>query len=355
MPRKLYIKLIYTRMIILLLILIFTLIFTLLTACSGGYGDEKHVLDIEFHKGTNGVDFDIIGLMPEIYEDTAFKLAVNIFNKGAYDILPGQGYVNINLERDYMCLSDPGAKQCSDGTDTIRMLGESLQEQQLKGKSMANPPGDFELIEYYVLTRPIDKQSFEHTSNIGVSACYQYKTDLITEVCIDPFFYELGVIEKPCKVESKSFSGQGAPLAITKIETQMLSEGKNSVRPMFIITLQNSGNGEVIHKDMIDKVCTSSHLPSNAFNVIHLKSVEFLNGVYKFDRDDENSNIECTFSNKQKETKLKNRKAEIKCITKQPITADIGTISTQMKIVVDYGYTLSKSQQIKIKRFGTYG
>lgn len=349
MPEKLYNKLI---------ILLLVIILTMLTSCSGGYGDEKHVLDIEFHKGTNGVDFNIIGLMPEIYEDTNFKLAVNLFNKGAYDILPGLGYVNLNLEKDYMCLADTassGAKQCSDGTDTIRMLGESLQEQQLKGRSMANPPGDFELVEYYVLARLIDKQSFEHTSNIGISACYQYKTDLITEVCIDPFFYELGVIEKPCKVESKSFSGQGAPLSITKIETQMLSEGEDSVRPMFIITIQNAGNGEVIHKDMIDKVCTSSHLPSNAFNIVHLKSVEFLNGIYKFDRDDENSNIECTFSNKQKETRLKNKKAEIKCVTKQPITSDIGTISTQMKIVIDYGYTLSKSQQIKIKRIGTYG
>lgn len=349
MPEKLYNKLI---------ILLLVIILSILSSCSGGYGKEKHVLDIEFHKGTNGVDFDVVGLIPEIYEDTTFKLAVNLFNKGAYDILPGSGYVNLNLEKDYMCLADTAssdAKQCSDGVDTIRMLGESLQEQQLKGRSMANPPGDFELIEYNVLARPIDKQSFEHISNIGISACYQYKTDLITEVCIDPFFYELGVIEKPCKVESKSFSGQGAPLSITKIETQILSDGENSVRQMFIITIQNAGNGEIIHKDMVDKVCTSSHLPSNAFNVVHLKSVEFLNGVYKFDRDDENSNIECTFSNKQKETRLKNKKAEIKCVTKQPITSDIGTISTQMKIVIDYGYTLSKSQQIKIKRIGTYG
>ena len=326
------------------LLLVFILLF--ITSC--GDGGETHTIDLDFHKGTKGVEFDVLGVMGEIYEDTAFKIIINVFNNGAYDLPEANGgYVNLNLEEDYMCLSD--GQNClttQNAGAAIKPLG------YLKGKSIFNPSGDFEILKYYVHVKDIDKQSFQHTSNVGISLCYQYQTDLITDICIDPYFYEQSTIEKPCVVKDLTFSGQGAPLVVTKIENKMLSDGKDSVRPMFIIHVSKTGDGEIINKEMVNKVCTADPLGPNAFNVVHLRELEFMvgNTLYKHDINNENSNLKCNFLNKKSETKLNQGKAKIKCTAIKPINKDSGTFSTQLKMIFDYGYTYSKSKSVVIKR-----
>jgi hypothetical protein len=339
------IKIVYKyRWKINLILLVVTML--LITACSSG--DEQHTLDLDFHKGTKGIEFDVLGIMNEVYEGTSFKVALNVFNKGAYD-LPNTngGYINLNLEKDYMCFSD--GQKCintNDPRSALRDLGD------MKGKSVLNPTGDFDVFEYYIMTKKIDKQSFEHISTIGLSLCYQYQTDLITDACIDPYFYEQSQIEKPCVVKDLSFSSQGSPLVITKIESKMLSDGQNKVKPMFIIHVLNNGRGEVIHKDMVDQVCTAASLPPNAFNTVHLREFEFMIGdtLYKYDRELENKNLKCDFLNNKEETKLNEGKAKIRCTALKPIGPEIGTITTQLKMVFDYGYTYSESKSIAIKR-----
>ncbi|MFH1440025.1 MAG: hypothetical protein ABIG89_05640 [Candidatus Woesearchaeota archaeon] len=332
-----------------LLVIVLVLTMLLFISCGSGYGNEKHILDLEFHKGTKGLDFEMFGLMPEFYEDTAFRLSVNLFNQGAYDIpSTNGGFINLNLEKDHLCITSDG-KTCVSGDSGNKILiGESSQ---LRGKSILNPTGDFEIKDFYILVKGVDKQSKQSTT-VAVTACYQYMTDLVTEVCLDPYYYDITKIDKPCEVKDLSFSGQGSPLSISNIETKMLSSGKQKVRPMFVITFQNSGNGKVINKDMVEKVCSSSTLPPNAFNVAHLRNIEFLNGKYFYNSDNiAGSNIQCD-SSLVKGINLKSGTAKIVCSVKDTseniIGSEIGTISTQMKIVVDYGYTMTESKKVTI-------
>ena len=323
-------------------------------SCSTG-GNERHTLDLEFHKGINGVEFDLQGILPEVYEKTAFKVFVNVFNKGAYDVQPSSGFVNLNLEKDYMCITD--GFTCIDKNDVILPI---MQIGPLAGRSVANPAGEFLPLEYYVLAKEIDKQSFEHTSIVALNLCYKYQTELITDICLDPYYYEPALTDKPCNVKDLSFSNQGAPLSIFKIENKMLSDGKNKVRPMFIIYIRNSGNGEVINQNYLNEVCTAAPLPSDAFNLAHLKSIELMNGKYKFDVTSQQNTLECDFmydtlpspenlaqlnegAVKNTAVRLKNNEGKIKCVAKEPIGEETGTISTQIKVVFYYGYLATES------------
>ncbi|MBT4823746.1 hypothetical protein HN695_06735 [Candidatus Woesearchaeota archaeon] len=331
--------------------------------CSGQ--KQKHTIDLEFKKGTDGLNFDIIGLLPELYEQSSFKITLNVFNKGAYDLPEtNSGFVSLNLEDDYMCLPGGDAENEYCNTEKGNLIFHLGDDSQLRGRSFSNPDGDFEIIEYPILVKKIDQQSFQHDVFVGVTACYRYQTELVSELCIDPTFYEPGQLNKPCSPKDLSFSSQGAPVAITNIEVKMLSYGKNKVKPFLIIHLQNKGNGEVIHKDHVEDVCSSKALSPNTYNTIHLRSIEFLGGKYKFENEyndvatfvgDAGETLECDFINQNKETRMRDGKAQIRCTAKTPIAApEYSAMLTQLKVVLDYGYTFTESEKITIKKKGLY-
>jgi len=331
--------------------------------CSGQ--KQKHTIDLEFKKGTDALGFDIIGLLPEIYEGTSFKITLNVFNKGAYDLPETEGgFISLNLEEDYMCLPGGDAENEYCSTDKGPLVSRIGMASQLRGRSFSNPSGDFEVIEYPILVKEIEQQSIQHDSYVGVTACYKYQTELISELCLDPTFYEPGQLNKPCSPKDLNFNSQGAPVAITNIEVKMLSDGKNKVKPFLIIHLQNKGNGEVIHKDHVEKVCSSKALSPNTYNTIHLRSLEFLGGKYKFENtygppgttvELSGNTLDCDFVNMDRETKMVNGKAKISCTAKTSIAApEYSAMLTQLKIVLDYGYTFTESEKITIKKRGLY-
>ena len=231
------------------------------------------------------------------------------------------------------------------------IIAEKSKILLFEGQSIYNPTGGQDTLTFHAQTKEIPTLTESHLSTIIATSCYDYETITTQEVCIDTDINQLSFSEQVCTAQDINLGGgQGAPLAITKIESNMLSEGENHVKPFFIITVRDSGNGEIIHKDMVDKVCSSASLPSNAFHIIHLRSVEFLDGKYKFIRDNDNNNLECSFFNKQKETKLKNGQAQIKCSAKEKIGPELGTLQTQMRVVIDYGYIITESEKVNIKK-----
>ena len=82
----------------------------------------------------------------------------------------------------------------------------------------------------------------KYSPEILVTACYRYKTIADPKVCIDPNPFRAVQERKVCEVRDQSLGGgQGAPVAVTKIEEQV---GSDKIH--FRIFIQNVGDGEVI-------------------------------------------------------------------------------------------------------------
>ncbi|MCH8003394.1 MAG: hypothetical protein IH934_02085 [Nanoarchaeota archaeon] len=146
---------------------------------------------------------------------------------------------------------------------------------EIKGKSIFSPNGDQELITINAQTKKIGAQSETRPSTILATACYPYKTIFGASVCIDTDIYGERRGKKVCSITDLRFGeGQGAPVAITKIETRMLPlpEDSNLVKPHFLIHIENKGNGEVVELSKVEQACTSERLDYRSFNTIIIKA-----------------------------------------------------------------------------------
>jgi hypothetical protein len=286
---------------------------------------------VDIHKGTDGLDMNFLPNAPpkEVYSNEDFIAGVQLENKGAFDIGDSEGYLSLVIEDDYMEFINPEDKE--------------KRTFKLEGKSSFNPKGNLKTVTVKLRAKDVDTQSETHTSLVTVSACYKYKTTLGTEACVDADVYDLTQKIKACNTQDQTFSGQGAPVTITKIETRMLPhEDENKVKPSFMIYIKNKGNGEVVKGDSVEKACSSETLSHEAFNTIYANAKL------------SNQPLDCSPKEIQgSETKegyirLKDKEDFIRCTLTDGILKNKGTYITPLTIDLDYGYTLSASKEVKI-------
>ena len=318
-----------------------TILFITALLIAGCQSQQSNIITyVDIYKGIDGLDMDFLPNSPpkEIYSDEDFFAGIQLENKGAFDIgniarnegeKGYEAYLSLVIEDDYMEVAEEGFK------DIIPF--------SLEGKSTFNPKGTKNTTTIKLKAKDVDTQSESHTSLITVSACYKYKTTLGTEACIDADVYNLNQKAKACNVQDQTFSGQGAPVVITKIESRMLPhEDESKVRPSFMIYIKNKGNGQVIKRDMIENVCTSITLDHEAFNTIYANAKL------------SNQLLDCSPKEIQESgtnegyIRLKDKEDFIRCTLTEGIKKNKGTYSTPLTIELDYGYTLSATKEVKI-------
>lgn len=312
----------------------------LLSACN--FTGQRDTRLFEQFKGTQALTFNFIkGLPPdEVYapvegQKTPFRAAVEIQNQGSQDIK--SGYFVLSVEKNYMEISK---WETESGTTPVGAGGERLLF-SIEGKSQSNPVGGRDLLSVNLVALPLDKQSTQHKSLISLTSCYDYITELSKDVCIDTDIYNLRSDEKPCVASDIGVSGgQGAPVEVTKIEQKMLPS-ENSVMPQFIITVRNSGSGEVVDKDKIDEACSASPLDYDDVDVIDVEEVKFS----RFSTT--NGQIECVPA----KIKLKSAEGKLRCTLKPGIlsSSEAESYTTPLYIKLAYGYTQSLSKEITVK------
>lgn len=274
--------------------------------------------DWDPYKGSRGLEISFLENAPpyEIYENQQFPIGINLKNSGAYDIT--QGVLSIGVENDYMVTPS--------GDDQTFLLA---------GRSINNPHGEEETKIFYSQTKPLDRLSMIHRSDILVTACYAYENKLRTEVCIDPDIFNLGGV-KPCNVGDQSFSGQGGPLGVTYIkETLTLNKNnEDKIIPVFEITIENLGDGEVIDSYAITDYCSSKVVHKDKFNVFYMD-------VYIGD-----DKMECTPENPMR---LKSS-GDAKVICTLPEGLNAGDVAYTSVLSADfyYGYTATISEEVII-------
>ncbi|MEK6867776.1 MAG: hypothetical protein AABX98_03045 [Nanoarchaeota archaeon] len=238
----------------------------------------------------------------------------------------------------------------------------------LEGKSIFNYQGGIMTLSYPAKAKSAGTMSEKHDIDFVATACYEYTTKWNQDVCIDTDVNKMNIFPGACEATDISLSGQGAPLVITRIESTMLPTGTGYIRPMFTIYVDNSGNGKVINKEKIQHACTATGLESRDYNMVFLKSFmlssEELSYTFNgYDTDtgkelnpDDEDLIQCS----PNPLILENDGEDyIRCIVTEDLEWDQFSMnqapySTQLSVQFDYGYTLSKSQEMTIEKILTY-
>ena len=338
----------YKKLIIIFAILLFVL------GCKGGKKEYQPALTTkDLYTGTDGLEMEFLENAPseEVFENGPLPVGLRLYNKGVHNI--ENGYLSLTLEKDYMEVNER----------TLRSMEERVQFSDsehinfnLNGQSMENPKGDQDILTFTVNTKNLSKtdpQSETHTSPIIITACYKYQTKATETVCVDTGVYDLKKREKPCEVKTITLDGQGAPVAVTEIKTEMLPDKDNTllIKPRFTIKVKNLGKGEVIkgNDETLTKACSSAPLYYPEWNIINAK-------VYISTMDEEDK-LDCDMSTKGTNDdgilNLKNKEDSIRCIYEKGFDEKKGTFSTPIYIELAYGYTDTISKDIKIKRIIT--
>ena len=302
--------------------------------------------DVNLHVGFNGLTMELLKNTPpqKVFEDEVFPVIIKVRNIGAFSLDKNdKAILSLGVEKDYTNKVEllAGGK--------IESINENTGTFNLEGRSNINIKGEEEVISYNIRAGIVDPQSEVHSSTVIATLCYPYETKLSSTVCIDTDVSNLIPGKKVCNVQDIVFdNGQGAPVAVTKVEPNMLPQidGQNIV-PQFLIFLENKGTGTVVNRNAFQDFCTKSsesNAASKNVNAIFVRA--YLS----------NEELDCTPKEKEKTNdkqgfaKLKDKKELIRCTLKEGRDKSLGTYSAPLKVVLSYGYTQSISANYFIQK-----
>ena len=328
-------------------ILITCMVLIFLTGCIDLSPKKTTTTSSSLYKGIQGLEVSFVKNAPpsSVFANAPFKVIVNIKNKGAYDILTtSTGDFDPAQKGIFVLIPEGGYVDFKEMDKSEGVLpGDTSAFFEVRGKSLSNDVGDEVRIHSTLTARDLSSLSAVHASSIFATVCYPYQTKVSTSVCIDSDIYDLGPVKKACDGKDLSFSGgQGAPVAVTKVEVRMSPEGE-SVKPQFLIYVENKGDGEVVEKDGYVEACNSG-IPSETnqlykyFNVVNIEA--------KLSGD----KLDCRQGDNEGIVILDGKKGIIKCSSGEIDTKN--AYVAPLSIVLDYGYTRTISKSFNIEKAG---
>jgi hypothetical protein len=162
-------------------------------------------------------------------------------------------------------------------------------------------------------------------------------------------------LEKVCKVGTVAIGGgQGAPVAVTKIEQRMLSE-EGSVKPQFIIHIRNLGRGTVVRADKVDLACSGQAVSSGEqeqrerfLNTVTLEDIRFSEFSYT------GGHFDCVPVDQQTGAvaiRLKDGEGLLKCTLKAGLlSAERQAYATSLQVRLRYGYFQTVARDVLLER-----
>ncbi len=237
----------FPRRLILVLLIVLVI---LISGCNKKKDTSKTAAD--FRVGTDGILVSFLGNNPpaivhvEEGGENTFRVSLEIRNKGAFP-QPEEG-AGTQDEFGKLYLSGYDKKII-----TLKKSGGSdehfpLSKGTLEGKSTINPSGGIDFADFDGTIPNIGNLKVEkYDLTLLATACYQYSTVIGPSVCIDPDPYSTISERKVCTIKPLTFSNQGAPIAVTRIDEEALAS-----KTQFRITIKNVGKGDVLKTEAYD-------------------------------------------------------------------------------------------------------
>ena len=308
-----------------------------LTGCSQL---QSHSQTTNYFTGTSALEVEFLDQAPpqEVYEGSEFDVQLVVANKGAFSLeMQEDGYeyeARLDLKYDTSKVSSL----------TENYLGQGLYSNpdtiQLYGKSYYFPEGED---AYIALERFKAKEvpgNFErNTVSFHASLCYPYQTFFSDHLCIDTDPENLGRQEQICETQDQTYSGgQGAPIAVTAIESIMVPRGAY-VQPQFVVHLKHLGDGS-----FANFILEQDDQGRQGCGDITYEDNNIINFVAKLGND----TLSCTPSPVYFD---KNGEAKVQCLLDaQNILATASNYETTFYVELSYLYSEKFTKQIDIKR-----
>ncbi len=241
----------------------------------------------------------------------------------------------------YVDVKNTGASNIVDGTLTfitedqyLMPLSERVRKFSLLGKSQFNPKGGFDQVNFKVKNIGILPQFESYQSDLIFRACYKYDTIAAAQVCIDPDVANLNP-RKTCRATPVVLpGGQGAPVAVTRVEPLMVPEG-DQIHPVFVVYVQQLGRGDVVKPEGSELACTGGGGPLLASYASVRASIQ-------------NRELKCEPNPVRIEPGQESR---FICERQDMLFGPTsGTFSTILSVQLDYGYVTSALLPMTITR-----
>jgi len=298
-------------------------------ACSLG-GGSGSVASTDYRKGTDALKMEFMNNAPpeKVGEDSHFDVAIELKNDGGFDI--AKGILTIGYEKDYLELLEWAESDSISPASTPNSVYFNLI-----GKSLINDEGGFDVVVPKMKARFLEPLAETHTTILFITSCYSYNTSFDDTVCIDTDPYNRRLIDKVCESKAKSYSSQGAPVAVTKIEPDFLSSGDRGILiPKYTIHLKNKGIGEIINSQKLKQFCSSSSVDREDVNRLDIEA--YLSG----------RELKCS----PEPLRLEKNKDKVICKLEEGIPKSEATYLAPIVIILKYGYTHSVSKPVEIRR-----
>jgi len=189
----------------------------------------------DFKIGTQGIEVNFLDNMPpsKIFEEDSFELGLELNNKGAYDSK------DVYISRWYHFSSD--FFEIEKGDNEIKKF-------PLRGKSALYPNGEKKSFIWNLENKKFPEDERSPQELFSVDVCYDYETFFSGDICVDPYYNQVIdelKIEGSCITKDITSSGQGAPIAVTKVETKP-SITNEKIKLTFYITIENKKDGQLV-------------------------------------------------------------------------------------------------------------
>ncbi len=203
-------------------IVLYLVLSIFIVGCTSGAGEKA--INYNFKQGLAEMKFTFLSNAPpeKIYPDSAFTMVLEIENQAAYDAT--------NLDISILGLDEK----------YFRLTETEQHLDTLAGRSLTLPAGEKQFIEFTGQSGQLFQNAEEYPAPYFVQATYTSALDFTDTLCINPGFYT--VYDAGCKVQDRmTYSGQGAPLAVTELEEIVHPNSGLELR----LKVQNRGRGKV--------------------------------------------------------------------------------------------------------------
>jgi len=289
--------------------------------------EEEAAARALIYRGTDGIVINFAKDMPPsiVYDVEPMTLGFEVRNKGAKDA---------TLVHLFISGIDPAWLDSAtvDSAAASTLKTDGIDAKTIEGKELVRGEGGYRLVTVQLKKKELSAGTDTYKPNIVVNACYKYATIANPIICVDPEPFKGTAGSKACKISDVLIaSGQGAPIAVTKVEETMIGGEKPELQ--LRIFVENVGKGTAFYT-LPDTNTKANTYDCRNFDITSLNKIKATVAGFT-----------CTPSDT---LQLIEGKGILFC--KKTPEAASAAYTMPINIQLDYGYMSSASQLVEIKK-----